>query len=515
MESRPRLTINIEIDEIQSEVLVVSSLNELYMAIDNFFQTYHFSDIVVKQKIKERIITSFRNCQRAQYGVRTSEFNAEAANAFVIKENMKSPAVFPKPQAKYFQTEVKMNTEPVYATTTPKLVDETTKNKSTAKMQPLVRHGSMMKPFPKMNPGIAKKKSVVQAKPSMFASKASTRYTPSSVSKVPKVGAISGKSKHLSQIYPKLQGATTVSTFTDLQHEIEGRELHPKTAINRFTATPKMGMGAVVESALIGTKDSGYGLPMDQRPTEQTFPNDIHGPIYREPAKRNMSALCMTERPAKSQMLTPPIVAVAKNMVYGQTSEALAKSWANLNSKPNVYKDKHHGSSSRIRVDTETGWRRHRAANSDVMNLDNDMALATFEISNNPHPIYRQRTNAESPIKYYDSRVMRPMFEPDEILSDLSHQSPGNTLEKTQGDPDLQYFMKLHYKNVRLRSIFERLDSKSTGVLSETNINLNVVGYDVLQTFGPVITYIFENLKKQSFDFREFLKLVYKFKINF
>lgn len=501
MDPRPRLTISIEIDEIQTETFVVTTLNELYQAIDAFFATYHFTDPVAKLKIRDRIVTSYKNAQKtppARPPLVPPEPTASA------KENHKTPLPASK-GARAYQPEFKATEFQA----PPRLPEPSAKSASKPAWPVDLKHKSLIKPVRAAEAGLASKKSAALLRPHQPSTRYNSRTGPSSFNKTGKMTPSLMKGKTMSRIFPRLQNTQTVSTFTEIHGDTERRESDVPVARPQMTPNPTK------SSVAVGAMEMGFLLNRESGSITGAGGFDDFVPASAGVARKQNPANCMTERPNKFPSFTPLPTTLATQLDGDRSSDEFTRSWAFPKSKHAVGRERTHASTSQFRLDQTELPGAHKPTNSDCFINDPDLELATFEMTNPSPYIYRRKTQVDSPVGLYVDRVSRSPYRPEARLSPKTSQSHPELLDRLRDDQGLKYFLKINYRSERLQRIFRSFDDKQLGGLTPSNLNLIGINSEVLRNFKPLITHVFEAVDRPPIDYAEFLRLVYAFQISF
>lgn len=511
MEGRPRLTVNIEIDDVQTETIHATSLNELYTGIENFFQTYHFTDPLVRQKIKERILTSFRNSQKNVWGQPLRELDAPADTALTAKENLRTPVVTGKGYSKNLPSEIRMAGDPTRPENVRLLVPTPSKSAVKNTLSRPLKYSSVLQIPSKLDLGFGKKRSAVNMKLSLYGPKTTSRMAPPWGSKSSRTGFASQRSRAMSKVYPKLAVVPTTSTFADIPNDVDNHG-KPMTTPH-LPRTPDIGIRKA--SVGVGANEVGYALLAENRSTEFNFPLDSYVSSQPQSLSKPTSNHCLTDHINKTQHCVPPLVAVANELESGKVWDNLTRSWAFPRLRSGLVRDTPHGNSASLHP-SDSGVRiRHKPTNSDLVGFD-PTNLDIWDSSEPAHMLYRRRTQADTPGRFFAEAVPRAPALQAFRNSPKTDQSPVEVVPVDGDDQGLRYFLKMGQKNERLIGVFRSLDEKRVGELSPANLNLSSVSSETLKAFKPVITHIYEYSGSTSpIDFTEFLRLVYKYEVNF
>jgi hypothetical protein len=509
MNAGPRLTVNIEIDEVQTETLHASTLNELYSGLETFFQTYHFTDALIRQKIRERIVASFRNAQKSAWGITYADLEPPLETPFSAKENVLTPGMPDKGYSRNQAGEARGLGEAGW-----------TENHKSAAVLPSksaikncynknLKAGSILQGYGKVEAGLGKKRSVVNMKSAHFGPKPPSKIGPAWGNKTSRPAIGTAKSKPLARVFPRLQTGHTVSTFTDLHTEADRPE--PLKRPQRLPLTPEIGYPKMSIGVRPGA--SGYALLAENRSTDFNFMPENQLIAHPASTAKPMSYNCMTDRPNRTQTFVPPLVAVANELESGRNWDHMTKSWAFPRIRSQVQRERTHASSAHLRLDDSGVQLQHKPTNSDIAMFD--QVNLDYNGAGLGHHLYRRRTQLESPVKYFGEHLPQTQETKDLRMSPRTDHSPVEVLDRSKDDAGFKYFLKIGCKNDRLIQIFRCLDEKRVGQLSATNLNLSSVSSEVLKSFKPVITHIYENPGNNTFDFTEFLRLIYKYEVTF
>lgn len=518
MSNQSRLTINIEIDEIQTEVILASTLSELYAGIDNFFNTYHFTDPLVKLKIKERIVTSFKNLHKfdnSDYGISSSYAQPESYQN-PVKAPSKTPMQLGKTVSRLFQTDLKRAFENTPFQGYPP--EEPLRNKSANKQIPIVnpiKHSSVLKPSCVSEAVASTKRAIValKSKPSV------NRQFPRQQTMVPKNGKITNlkltKGKVLSGVFPKLAQGLTVATMNDLRMAAQRTD-----AQGRRCATPKM--EAMKSSIAVGANEIGFKMNSESRSIDnRPFQDEIT--INNNVKERNATQMinCVTDRgpKASSSIFRQQGYPCDLQSSPERSLDHMTSSWVFARNKPAIERDRTHASAAQFKFDNVyRPPHTHKQTNSDCELFNPEIDLPNFELPNSSPYVYRRRTQADPPLGLYaDHRKSQPTLLTHEVeLSPRTQHSRGDTINKTsKDDQGLKYFLKINAKNEKLMRIFRAFDEKHLGYIAPSNLNLSGINFEVLRNFKPLITHVYESVSHPKHNFMDFLQLIYKFEISF
>lgn len=519
MNNHSRLTINIEIDEIQTEVIYATNLNELYTGIENFFNTYHFTDPLVKLKIKERIVTSFKNLQKlhhSQLGL-TNHLTQSDAFQNPVKEVTKTPAQLGKTVSRLFQTDLKRASENVQFKGFQ--MEEPLRNKSANKPIAAVnsiKHSSVLKPSCVPEAVSSTKRAIVPLKAKPFINRQINRqqsgYTKNGKFTTMKLS----KGKVLSGVFPKLAQGITMSTVND----IRGLAQQTDAAQGRGCATPRM--GATKSSVGVGANEIGFKVNVESRSIDQhPFQDEIT--ISNNPNERNITQLinCATDRgPKVSSSFTRPQTQQFDLQSDPERSiDHMTSSWVFQRNKQPFERERTHASAAQFKFDNVyRPPHTHKQTNSDCDLFNPDIDLPNFDLKNTSPYVYRRRTQADPPLGLYsDHRKSQPTIMIHETqLSPRTQHSRGDTIDKmSKEEQGLKYFLKINAKNEKLIRIFRAFDEKHLGYIAPSNFNLSGINSEVLRNFKPLITHVYESANHPEHNYMDFLQLIYKYQISF
>lgn len=526
MSSIPMLTIKIEIDQIQCENIEIASISDLYPALETFFQTYHFSDRVTQQKIKERILASLQNNPFfAQKSMNQFEFKNNQSLFTQIKENIKSPILTAKESNYLLQTDLKERNKTFHDNLLNQ--EECQKYKSTTK---LIENRSNNKQYLAGSAFLKNDFFREKTKNSINKVEEKSKKLISKITNVEKKGnseIMNRKLTSFNKIFPKLNFSKNLKTLKEIQRITRNSGFFAEKCINNLESSnknrenilPTENQVSVYDKNKKASSEKSIVLKFKGNKTDRNIKNDGFYPNSE------------LKRPLKSKNSTNSNFDASNWMEYttgkqGSTQKGF-KSLMNVyredgTNKPACVVNKYESVETENQgFSTKKGFKslmnyREEFQDKRIERYHNDDYLK--EMSVQKKKIVRGGSQLRTPCRNLEKNVKTAEINQKGLKYNFAGQIrdfPVEIFEENLLEIEYQKFRKLNRGNSHLWNLFCCFDEKKIGVISQNNLNLLGVNSEVLDGFMPVITHIFDSHDKQDCDFEEFLGLVFRYHVNF
>lgn len=496
MFEQQKLTIHIEIDGLQTEQLVLYSMNDVFKELDHFFQTYNIFDILIQKKIKERVIASLKKTQSTVSQTPIFKKSHDQSIYSKNKENLQTPICQKKAENKLEQD--KINSIP--QTNFKKPIDQ--KNAFMSKIKNLSKINS------NLNLTSVKKNTGVQKSTNIGNIKSGNAFVPSLSSrshfyrqKVQNSGFSNMKKFDKNNVNTVLsQKFGVLSEQNLLSHEIKTKN---KEIMNNQTTRQIK----VYDST--GRTEPSWTL-REQNPKNEHFEkHKSHERVFQ------MEKAFMNN--------------------FSENQDRLMKT---NYSKPEKF-NTHNFESNVIPLNSirsavlEKGEKNEQ--NEEQLNFyaKNGKSINQFTLFDSRlndclgvRPVYGtliqqnglkidEMTKPGIVLRHHEKGLSEDIPESRSFFSNACAKLNLDRIDVREVDKENKKDeMNSNHGDVFLYKVFQSFDGKNNGWLSESNLNLLGASSSILRGFRPVITHIFEMKNGLKVNFEMFLRLVQEYQIQ-